>query len=195
MRPSRRHFVRSLCATALVLSLEDVLSVAQTSPNSRPVYNTKGRSAPQDAASPVTGTPLGLTFIDVAKQSGLSAKTTFGGEHKNKFLLETTGCGVAFYDFDHDDWLDIFLVNGTTLQGFPKGQEPTNHLFKNNRDGTFTDITDKAGLTRSGWARAAASATTTTTAGTTCSSPTTGRTSFTTTTATEPSPTSRKKPA
>ena len=143
--PSRRQFLRSLSQTALVLSLEDVLSLAQTQTpqNSRPVYNTKPRPAPKGTPSPVTGTPLGLTFTDVAKQSGLNAKTTFGGEHKNKFLLETTGCGVAFYDFDHDDWLDIFLVNGTTLQGFPKGQEPTNHLFKNNRDGTFTDITAK----------------------------------------------------
>src|SRR2546430_17710214 len=71
--------------------------------------------------------------------SKLNAKTIFGGEHKNEYLLETTGCGVAFYDYDNDGWLDIFLVNGTRLEGFPSGQEPTNHLFKNNRDGTFTD--------------------------------------------------------
>ena len=42
---------------------------------------------------------------------------------------------MAFYDFDHDDWLDLFLVNGTRLEGFPKGLEPVSHLFKNNRDG------------------------------------------------------------
>ena len=94
---------------------------------------------------------LGVSFIDVAEKSGLNAKTIFGGEHKNKYLLETTGCGVAFYDYDNDDWLDIFLVNGTRLEGFPAGQEPTSHLFKNNRDGTFTDVTAKAGLIHSGW--------------------------------------------
>ena len=97
---------------------------------------------------------LGLSFVNVAKESGLNAKTIFGGEHKNKYLLETTGCGVAFYDYDNDGWLDIFLVNGSRLEGFPKGQEPTSHLFKNNRDGTFTDVTAKAGLVHSGWGQA-----------------------------------------
>ena len=82
----------------------------------------------------------------MASESGLNAKTIYGGEHKNKYLLETTGCGVAFYDYDNDGWLDIFLVNGWRLEGFPSGQEPTSHLFKNNRDGTFTDVTAKAGL-------------------------------------------------
>jgi enediyne biosynthesis protein E4 len=96
-------------------------------------------------------TDLGLSFVNVAKESGLNAKTIFGGEHKNKYLLETTGCGVAFYDYDNDGWLDIFLVNGSRLEGFPKGQEPSSHLFKNNRDGTFTDVTAKAGVAHSGW--------------------------------------------
>lgn len=105
----------------------------------------------QDPATTQKKADLGVTFVDVAKESGLNVKTIFGGQHKNKYLLETTGCGVAFYDYDNDGWLDIFLVNGTTLEGFPKGQEPINHLFKNNRDGTFTDVTIKAGLARSGW--------------------------------------------
>jgi enediyne biosynthesis protein E4 len=102
-----------------------------------------------EAAKPAED--LGVTFVNVARDSGLNAKTIYGGEHKNKYLLETTGCGVAFYDYDNDGWLDIFVVNGTRLEGFPAGQEPTNHLFKNNRDGTFTDVTEKAGLVRSGW--------------------------------------------
>ena len=156
---TRRGFVRSLSRTALVLSLEDVLRIALPAQEagkpqqigSRPTYDTKPKPAPKTLPSPVTGTPLGYSFVDVAKQSGLTAKTIFGGEHKNRYLLETTGCGVAFYDFDHDDWLDLFLVNGTTLEGFPKGQEPISRLFKNNRDGTFTDITAKSGMVRSGW--------------------------------------------
>src|SRR5207237_7713770 len=94
---------------------------------------------------------LGISFVNVAKESGLNAKTIFGGEHKNKYLLETTGCGVAFYDYDNDGWLDIFLVNGSRLEGFASGQEPTSHLFKNNRDGTFTDVTLKSGVAHSGW--------------------------------------------
>jgi enediyne biosynthesis protein E4 len=94
---------------------------------------------------------IGVSFLNVARESGLNAKTIYGGEHKNKYLLETTGCGVAFYDYDNDDWLDIFLVNGWRLEGFPKGQEPVSHLFKNNRDGTFTDVTAKSGIVHSGW--------------------------------------------
>ena len=94
---------------------------------------------------------LGISFLNVARESGLKAKTIYGGEHKNKYLLETTGCGVAFYDYDNDGWLDIFLVNGTRLEGFPAGNEPTSHLFRNNRDGTFTDVTLKAGVAHSGW--------------------------------------------
>lgn len=119
----------------------------------------RGKPAPEQQTGPAQNgaqgaspsSPLGASFVNVAKESGLNVTTIFGGEHKNKYLLETTGCGVAFYDYDNDGWLDIFLVNGTRLEGFPRGQEPTNHLFKNNRDGTFTDVTLKAGLAHSGW--------------------------------------------
>ena len=109
--------------------------------------------SPETPAVEAAGTApdLGVSFINVGRESGLHAKTIYGGGHKNKYLLETTGCGVAFYDYDNDGWLDIFLVNGTRLEGFPAGNEPTNHLFKNNRDGTFTDVTERAGLVHSGW--------------------------------------------
>ncbi len=100
----------------------------------------------------VHGLPLSVQFVNVAREAGLRAKTIYGGESKNKYLLETTGCGAAFFDYDNDGWLDIFLVNGTRLDAhYPKGAEPTNRLYKNNRDGTFTDITLKAGLCRTGW--------------------------------------------
>ncbi|HZU08276.1 MAG TPA: CRTAC1 family protein [Pseudacidobacterium sp.] len=164
---NRRKFLQSLSRTALVLPFSDVLFMAtppwkraaffaaqdasQNKPGAQPTYEAKPMPPPPGPKSPIAGTPLGLQFIDVATQSGLNAKTIYGGEGKNKYLLETTGCGVAFYDYDNDGWLDIFLVNGWRLEGFPKGQEPTCHLFKNNRDGTFTDVTTKAGLARSGW--------------------------------------------
>ena len=115
-------------------------------------WRARSQSLDRSPQRPSTSdTDLGVTFIDVAKEAGLNAKTIFGGEHKNKYLLETTGCGVAFYDYDNDGWLDIFLVNGWRLEGFPPGEEPFNHLFKNNRDGTFTDVTLKAGLKHTGW--------------------------------------------
>ncbi len=143
--PSRRVFLKSLSRSALVLSLESVLAMA------RPRWL---RAAPQQKAAlpkEEASGDLGVSFLNVGRESGLNAKTIFGGEHKNKYLLETTGCGVAFYDYDNDGWLDIFLVNGSRLEGFPAGSEPTSHLFRNNRDGTFTDVTAKAGVAHSGW--------------------------------------------
>ena len=94
---------------------------------------------------------MGIKFVNVAEQAGIKHKTIYGDEHKNRYLLETTGCGVAFIDFDNDGWQDVFLVNGTRLDELPKGQTPTNHLYRNNGDGTFRDVTEKAGLTRTGW--------------------------------------------
>src|SRR5678815_4377440 len=98
---SRRTFLQSLSKSALVLSLDNVLALA------RPLRAQALHSAAEEPAKAVTG--LGLSFINVARESGLNAKTIYGGEHKNKYLLETTGCGVAFYDYDNDGWLDIFL--------------------------------------------------------------------------------------
>jgi hypothetical protein len=131
---TRRRFLQSLSRTALVLPLEDVLRLArpafaqngqQPAPRQKPAgtarqaYEAPARPAPKGTASPVTGTPLGVQFVDVAQQAGLNVKTIYGGEHRNKYLLETTGCGAAFFDFDQDDWVDIFLVNGWRLEGFP----------------------------------------------------------------------------
>jgi enediyne biosynthesis protein E4 len=141
---ARRKFLQSLSKSALVVSLENLLAWLQPA-------GARGSSFPSQKGQPGGSAPLGVSFLDIARQAGLDAKTIFGGEHKNKYLLETTGCGVAFYDYDNDGWLDIFLVNGWRLEGFPKGQEPHSHLFKNNRDGTFTDVTEKAGLAHTGW--------------------------------------------
>jgi hypothetical protein len=90
-------------------------------------------------------------YVDVAKDAGLLSKTIVAGHESKDFLLSTTGGGIALFDYDNDGWLDIFVVNGWGLKEFPKGQEPTNHLYKNNHDGTFTDVTEKAGLVRHGW--------------------------------------------
>ncbi len=121
---SRRSFVKSLCVAVPVFSLDQLFA----------------------------GTPLGVQFVDVAKHAGLTRKTIFGAEQRNKYLLETTGCGVAFIDYDDDGWLDLFFVNGTRFETtFPKGSEPVSRLYKNNRDGTFTDVTVKAGVAKTGW--------------------------------------------
>jgi hypothetical protein len=90
-------------------------------------------------------------FLDQAAKAGLNAKNTFGGLDSKKYILETTGTGVAIFDYDHDGWPDIFIVNGTTLEGISAGPAPSNHLYHNNHDGTFTDVTEKAGLVHTGW--------------------------------------------
>jgi hypothetical protein len=95
--------------------------------------------------------PAVANFRDIAAAAGLTASTLIGGDKHKKYILETTGGGIAVFDYDNDGWLDIFIVNGSRLEGFPAGQEPTNHLYRNNRDGTFTDVTAKAGLAAHGW--------------------------------------------
>src|SRR4051812_24092917 len=90
-------------------------------------------------------------FVDMAEKAGLTAENVFGGVDTKKYIIETTGNGVAIFDYDNDGWPDIFLVNGTRLDGFPSGRAPTNRLYRNNHDGTFTDVTGPAGLTATGW--------------------------------------------
>ncbi|MBV9180818.1 MAG: VCBS repeat-containing protein, partial [Acidobacteria bacterium] len=94
-------------------------------------------------------------FEDVAGKAGLSMQNVFGGVDTKKYIIETTGTGVAVFDYDNDGWLDIFVVNGTTLEGFPQGKSPTSHLYRNNHDGTFTDVTEKTGLAATGWGQGA----------------------------------------
>src|SRR5437762_4703736 len=94
-------------------------------------------------------TPFPIKFENVAAHAGLTTPTIFGGRTENKYILETTGCGAAFFDYDSDGWPDIFLVNGTTLDG-KQSPPPSNRLLRNNRDGTFTDIAGQAGFVRPG---------------------------------------------
>jgi enediyne biosynthesis protein E4 len=90
-------------------------------------------------------------FTDIADKAGLTMQNVFGGVTTKKYIIETTGTGVAIFDYDNDGWPDIFIVNGTKLEGFPPGKGPSNHLYRNNHDGTFSDVTEKAGLTGTGW--------------------------------------------
>jgi hypothetical protein len=107
------------------------------------------------ASSQAPAPPLGFAFTDVARDAGLTTPTIYGGQRTNKFLLETTGCGVAMLDYDNDGWLDLFFVNGTTLEGFAPGKEPTSHLYRNRGNGTYDDVTARAGLAITGWGQGA----------------------------------------
>ena len=110
--------------------------------------STRGvRPTPRAKSS---GLPFHASLTDVAGNAGLSAPVIYGGVERNDYIVEAIGCGAALLDYDNDGWLDIFLLSGTRWEDAPSGA--TNRLYRNNRDGTFTDVTEKAGLTRTGWA-------------------------------------------
>lgn len=95
-----------------------------------------------------------IFFEDMAARAGLRSPIVYGGETQQKYILETTGTGVAVFDYDSDGQPDIFFVNGTRLNGL-SGQQPSNLLYRNLRDGTFREVSESAGLRRSGWGQAA----------------------------------------
>jgi hypothetical protein len=101
---------------------------------------------------PQSGRPFDARFTDVATAAGLTAPVIYGNADHNDYILEADGCGCAFFDYDNDGWIDIFLLSGTRVSGAPAGA--SNRLYKNNRDGTFSDVTRQAGLEAVGWANA-----------------------------------------
>ena len=101
-------------------------------------------------ATPPSRKGFGAYFVDVAEQAGLHEPVIYGEVGKVEYILEADGCGCAFIDYDNDGWMDLFILCGTRLSGPPPGA--TNRLYKNNRDGTFTDVTEEAGLHHVGWA-------------------------------------------
>jgi hypothetical protein len=132
---SRRRFTTLLALNALRAKAQGISSRNVTAiPRGKP-----------------SGLPFHARFTDVADAAGLREPVICGGASAKSYILETVGCGAAFLDYDNDGWLDIFLLSGTTIEGSPAA---TNRLYKNNRDGTFTDVTEKSGLKRNGWASA-----------------------------------------
>ena len=99
-----------------------------------------------------SGRPFPARLTDVAKEAGLTHPIIYGGIDSKSYIIEVVGCGLAFIDYDNDGWLDLLVLSGTRLDNPPDGT--TNRLYKNNRNGTFTDVTAKAGLVRTGWASA-----------------------------------------
>src|SRR4051812_3578071 len=95
-----------------------------------------------------SGIPFHARFTDIGREAGLIHPSICGPVDQSTYIVETVGCGVAFFDFDNDGWLDIFVLSGTRLEGAPPNT--SNRLYKNNRDGTFSDVTEKAGLLRTG---------------------------------------------
>ncbi len=133
-----------------------------------------------------SGLPFHAQFTNVAQSAGLRSPVIYGPPNHADYLLEAMGCGAAFLDYDNDGWLDIVLLTGRRFHSTPDGA--VIRLYRNNRDGTFTDVTEKSGLAAVSGPPASQSATTITTGSTTCSSPAGARTSCSATTATARSP-------
>jgi hypothetical protein len=100
-----------------------------------------------------------VTLVDVAAPAGLLHPSVYGGIDRKRFIIETNGAGVALVDYDGDGWLDALVLSGTRLRegareevAWPAVEQPSNRLYRNRRDGTFEDVTERAGLRRTGWA-------------------------------------------
>jgi len=149
-------------STRLALSQQPAQPATQQPQNPAPAtpsgMSTGGAHAPvKDAKSrPITaggfvdGAPI--VFLDITKQSGLEKFHHRSGSPEKSTILDAPGSGVALLDYDNDGWLDIYLLNGSTVAAM-KGKEAPPHamLFHNNHDGTFTDVTDKAGVSNDRW--------------------------------------------
>src|ERR1700757_1446655 len=130
MNFNRRSFFR--------LGVGSALWLAPTRPLGQGVSTNTAKPLPRPAAS---GRPFNAHFVDVAAAAGLHAPIIYGDLDSKKYIVESPGCGCAFIDYDNDGWMDLFVLCGTRLGGPPEGT--SNRLYKNNRDGTFTDVTDK----------------------------------------------------
>jgi hypothetical protein len=141
MSCSRRVFLKR--SVAEMLAFSPLTAAAQGVADRHVKAQPKGSRSNQ---------PFCSRLVDVAVQAGLHLPTIYGPVDHKDYILEAVGCGCAFIDYDNDGWIDIFLLSGTRRHSPPV--EATNRLYHNNRDGTFTDITQQAGLTATGWASA-----------------------------------------
>jgi hypothetical protein len=142
---TRRRLLQTLpaaLAPALVpVELRGLIASSDQAKNSKPAND-------RPAAKPAKTEPFSR-FVDVAASAGLTQTMFYGDSSHNTYIVEVNGAGCAFFDYDNDGWMDVFIVGGRKLEGIPPGA--SNRLYHNNRDGTFTDVTAKAGLTDAGW--------------------------------------------
>ena len=135
---SRRSFLGSSLAAAHLAAQTQSTNHGMASRGVRPAVRAK-----------FSGRPFNARFTDIARQAGLVHPVISGHERRADYVTEAMSCGVAFLDYDNDGWLDILVLTGSRF-GDP-APDASNRLYRNNRNGTFTDVTDKAGLFRTGY--------------------------------------------
>jgi len=165
---------KTVIAGVLIAAIPLVL-VAQSSDSGASPKNQQSQAttvAPQSAGGVETGPPHPaqfdeqrrpitaggfvasgpVIFQDISEQAGLTRWTHKMGTPQKKYIIETNGSGVCLIDYDNDGWLDIYVVNGSTFDALD-GKETPPHaaLFHNNHDGTFTDVSARAGVTNDRW--------------------------------------------
>src|SRR5262249_50713450 len=143
MRISRRAFVNLSLGSLGLSATADAYRFLLPQGVSTHTAKAQPKSAP-------SGRPFNAHFTDIASGAGLTAPVIYGNPENNDYIVEARGCGCSFFEYENDGWMDFFLLTGTRLEGAPDGT--SNRLYKNNRDGTFTDVTEKAGLHDLGWA-------------------------------------------
>jgi enediyne biosynthesis protein E4 len=112
----------------------------------------QGRSPQTHSASHShsRSTSPGASFVDVTRAAGINFHLTCGGPQK-LYIMESMCGGIAVFDYDNDGWMDVLLVNGSTLEDLKTGKCHASKLYHNNHDGTFTDVTAKSGINHCGW--------------------------------------------
>ncbi len=146
----KRKIPRGVVATVLLLQLA---CVVYGNSQSRKI-TAKHVSVTQRPYPPEHGGPA--WFENIAGKAGIRVLNANGDAASKHYIIEATGSGVAVFDYDNDGWPDIFLVNGELLPGQNrKGAPPVSHLFHNNHNGTFTDVTAQSGLGDTGWGQGA----------------------------------------
>src|SRR6516225_3879539 len=113
---SRRTFAKVTLGSVLSTAAERLLAQGVSTHTAKPM-----------ARPAASGKPFNAHLTDIAEAAGLRAPVIYGGIESKKYILESTGCGCAFIDYDNDGWMDLFLLNGTRLDGAPPGT--TNRLY------------------------------------------------------------------
>jgi len=140
---TRREMLSRLASAAAMAGAQRAL-LAQTA------GGMAARGVAPQPRGKASGIPFNARFTDIAAHAGLHDPVIYGPVDRVDYILESMGSGIAFIDYDNDGWLDVFVLSGTRREGPVAGA--TNRLYKNNRDGTFTDVTREAGLIRQDWA-------------------------------------------